>query len=45
MHAEGAIIEDIDNIVAEVESIMQEVIHCSLSGQNKVIIQTYSLAR
>ncbi|XP_047249936.1 ribonuclease H-like [Capsicum annuum] len=44
MYTEGAIMEDTDNMVAEAEAIMQAATHCSQSGQDKIIIQTDSLA-
>lgn len=44
MHAEGATMEDTDNMVAEAEAIMQAAYHCSQSGRDKIIIQTDSLA-
>lgn len=44
IYAEGATIEDTDNMVAEAEAIMQATYHCSHSGQEKIIIQIDSLA-
>lgn len=44
IHAEGTIIEDTNKMEAEDMEILHASIHCNDLQQDKVIIQTYSLA-
>lgn len=44
IHAEGSIIEEKDNIEAEAKAILYAATHCNQTGQERVIIQTDSLA-